>query len=188
MLLYSGTEGVVPSHAADYSVTWLEVSVSPQRVDDNTARRNRRIHVPHPEGPTWAVDGDTIYIPIDTLPEATQEYILGALEVLPRIGKSLRPYLARGLHFETLEEFSAFWEAERAAAAAPAGKPRRKKHSNYAKTFLALGRRDGFHCQHCHATKDIHIDHIIPVACGGIDALPNMQLLCQRCNARKGKR
>lgn len=34
MLLYSGTEGVVPSHAADYSVTWMEVNVSSSIVSD----------------------------------------------------------------------------------------------------------------------------------------------------------
>lgn len=162
--------------------------MSQQIVGNSHAKSNRRMQCPHPEGPTWAVDGDTIYITIDTLPEATDEYIRGALEVLPLVAKVLRPYLARGLSFETLKDLEAFWFAERDAAATTSGKPRRKRHSNYAKTFLALGRRDGFHCQHCHATRDIHIDHIISVACGGIDALPNMQLLCQRCNARKGKR
>lgn len=65
-------------------------------------------------------------------------------------------------------------------------RPQRKKHSNYAKTFLMIGRRDGFHCQHCRSTVDLQIDHIISVIKGGTNALPNLQLLCQPCNGKKG--
>ena len=62
----------------------------------------------------------------------------------------------------------------------------RKSHTNYARTFVAVGRRDGFHCQHCRSTVDLEIDHIIPVIKGGTNDLPNLQLLCQLCNGKKG--
>lgn len=63
---------------------------------------------------------------------------------------------------------------------------RRKPHTNYAKTFVKIGRRDGFHCQHCQKTVDLEIDHVIPVIKGGTNDLPNLQLLCQSCNGKKG--
>ena len=33
-----------------------------------------------------------------------------------------------------------------------------------------------------------HIDHIHPIAAGGTNAPDNLQLLCARCNSRKGAR
>jgi len=35
---------------------------------------------------------------------------------------------------------------------------------------------------------EFHVDHIIPRAMGGADVEENLQLLCPRCNARKGRR
>ena len=147
--------------------------------------------VPHPAGPIWYVDGETIYIPIDSLPEASQEFILGGVEMLARIGHLLRPYLEAGYAFETIFDFEKVYMQDlarrQAEQAQPkAEKPRRKKHSDYAKTFLKIGRRDGFHCQHCQKTVDLEIDHIIPVIKGGTNDLPNLQLLCQACNSKKG--
>ena len=63
---------------------------------------------------------------------------------------------------------------------------RRELASNYDLTFLELGRRDGFHCQHCHATKGLTIDHITPLIRGGTNDPDNLQLLCKTCNSRKG--
>ena len=35
---------------------------------------------------------------------------------------------------------------------------------------------------------EFHVDHIIPRALGGADVEENLQLLCPRCNTRKGRR
>ena len=63
---------------------------------------------------------------------------------------------------------------------------RRELASNYDITFLSIGRRDGFHCQHCGATSDLTIDHITPLVRGGSNELDNLQFLCKSCNSRKG--
>lgn len=58
---------------------------------------------------------------------------------------------------------------------------------NYHKTFVKLGRRDGFECANCgSSSSDLQIDHIIPVSSGGGNSLDNLQILCQSCNASKG--
>lgn len=56
----------------------------------------------------------------------------------------------------------------------------------------------GNRCLHCgcqcvppspaNAANEATIDHIVPVACGGLHALKNMQLLCRQCNSCKGDR
>jgi 5-methylcytosine-specific restriction endonuclease McrA len=57
----------------------------------------------------------------------------------------------------------------------------------------ALARRDGgFSCCGCGRAGDEddewHVDHIIPRSIGGADVEANCQLLCKRCNSRKGAR
>jgi len=39
-----------------------------------------------------------------------------------------------------------------------------------------------------HFKGEFHVDHIIPRAMGGADVEENLQLLCPRCNMRKGSR
>jgi 5-methylcytosine-specific restriction endonuclease McrA len=58
--------------------------------------------------------------------------------------------------------------------------------------------RDNFTCQKCglHPMREdrpwlpnlsrLHVDHIIPVAKGGLTELKNLQVLCDKCNLRKG--
>jgi hypothetical protein len=48
-------------------------------------------------------------------------------------------------------------------------------------------------CRNCgvHASAPgvvMHIDHVIPLAEGGTNALSNLQLLCAKCNLAKGKK
>jgi 5-methylcytosine-specific restriction endonuclease McrA len=54
----------------------------------------------------------------------------------------------------------------------------------------ALARRYGCKCLACglqmHA-HDLTIDHVVPKALGGADSFYNMQLLCSRCNYKKGQ-
>jgi len=51
--------------------------------------------------------------------------------------------------------------------------------------------RDNFTCCYCGVDGDfncLEIDHIIPVVKGGTNDTNNLQTLCYKCNARKGKR
>lgn len=43
-------------------------------------------------------------------------------------------------------------------------------------------------CCSCGSTENLHIDHIIPVAKGGINSETNVQILCQSCNLKKNAR
>jgi hypothetical protein len=45
--------------------------------------------------------------------------------------------------------------------------------------------RYGGVCAECGAEQYLEFDHIIPVAKGGSNAEPNVQLLCRRCNLKK---
>ena len=50
--------------------------------------------------------------------------------------------------------------------------------------------RDGHRCMECGAWLNrgaFHVDHIIPLAAGGVEwDLSNLELLCPTCNLRKG--
>lgn len=46
---------------------------------------------------------------------------------------------------------------------------------------------DGESAEH-YFDGEFHVDHIIPRALGGADVEENLQLLCPRCNTRKGTR
>lgn len=51
----------------------------------------------------------------------------------------------------------------------------------------SLVRQHGEKCAHCgKKTKNLTLDHIIPQRHGGPHALWNLQLLCRRCNLKKG--
>jgi 5-methylcytosine-specific restriction endonuclease McrA len=45
-------------------------------------------------------------------------------------------------------------------------------------------------CGYCNKSikRRFHVDHIIPLALGGPNIKPNLQLLCPSCNSRKGKK
>lgn len=48
--------------------------------------------------------------------------------------------------------------------------------------------RDRGACRRCGSTSRPTIDHVVPVARGGITGVTNLQVLCFPCNARKGTR
>ena len=55
-----------------------------------------------------------------------------------------------------------------------------------------IAKRDGYTCQNCGKYMPdgvgLHIDHIIPVSKGGKTVPSNLQVLCSKCNGRKGNR
>ena len=63
----------------------------------------------------------------------------------------------------------------------------RGKVSN--KMRFSIYARDGYRCRKCGAFGRyvrLEIDHIIPIAKGGITTYDNLQTLCHRCNVEKG--
>lgn len=46
--------------------------------------------------------------------------------------------------------------------------------------------RDGEKCVHCGATDNLEFDHILPFSRGGSSSEDNLQILCRRCNAKRG--
>lgn len=52
--------------------------------------------------------------------------------------------------------------------------------------------RDNFTCQSCGKYMPdevgLHIDHIVPIKLGGKSVESNLQVLCDKCNLRKGKK
>jgi hypothetical protein len=54
-----------------------------------------------------------------------------------------------------------------------------------------LFREAGYTCVHCGRRpppRELQIDHILPLACGGKNEETNFQVLCESCNCRKGAR
>jgi hypothetical protein len=51
---------------------------------------------------------------------------------------------------------------------------------------LEVWQRDGGRCVECDSQERLEFDHVIPVALGGANTARNLQLLCERCNRRKG--
>ena len=50
----------------------------------------------------------------------------------------------------------------------------------------ALFERDGKACKQCGCTDLLTIDHVVPLSRGGSNELENLQILCNKCNSRKG--
>lgn len=60
-------------------------------------------------------------------------------------------------------------------------------HDHFTEAQLqALVDQYGWACFRCGFPEDIEIDHIIPLACGGSNAIDNIQLLCCGCHRHKG--
>jgi hypothetical protein len=56
------------------------------------------------------------------------------------------------------------------------------------KVRLFVWQRDGGKCVECNGKGRLEFDHIIPVAEGGSSTERNIQLLCESCNRKKGKK
>lgn len=56
------------------------------------------------------------------------------------------------------------------------------------RTRFEVLRRDGFRCTYCGAApteKELHVDHVVPVALGGGDLPNNLTTACADCNLGK---
>ena len=60
-----------------------------------------------------------------------------------------------------------------------------KRH--YREWFRRLVELHGERCANCGAGEKLALDHVIPIAKGGLSKLDNLQLLCAQCNRIKGK-
>ena len=63
-------------------------------------------------------------------------------------------------------------------------KPGREYIPSDVKIFV--WRRDEGRCVECNSREHLEYDHIIPIAKGGSNTARNLQLLCERCNRKKG--
>ncbi len=53
------------------------------------------------------------------------------------------------------------------------------------KVRAAVMERDGNKCVYCGSTKNLQIDHVIPVASGGTNDVDNLRVLCKKHNIRR---
>ena len=71
-------------------------------------------------------------------------------------------------------------------------KPRSRKHVYRehipSKVKIFVWRRDQGQCVECGSKERLEYDHMIPVSKGGSNTARNLQLLCERCNRKKGAR
>lgn len=53
------------------------------------------------------------------------------------------------------------------------------------KMRFSIFNRDHNRCLKCHSSRNLEIDHIIPISKGGKSTYDNLQTLCKRCNKNK---
>lgn len=52
----------------------------------------------------------------------------------------------------------------------------------------SIHNRDNYTCQYCGSTKNLSVDHILPVSRGGLSTWENTVTACQPCNSKKGNK
>ena len=99
----------------------------------------------------------------------------------------LRRFLARSV---TVPEYIPCWLPTAYKRGVPPQIKRRERatlQANYAAWYAQLTAKHGERCLNCGADTDLAIDHVLPVAKGGLSQPENLQLLCKTCNNLKGK-
>lgn len=68
-------------------------------------------------------------------------------------------------------------------------KIRRTKEQAYGESWAVIRervkKRDGYKCCLCGRCEFLQVDHIIPVAKGGVTAMHNLWTLCDLCHAQR---
>lgn len=155
------------------------------------------LSVKYADGSEWLVTQCEIVIPVSQARHLQSDLLLDRVQdLLVRID-ALKPYMdawmdERSIHtLDQAERYvKVYKEREQRREAAHSQIPLLRKdiQKNYDAYFMAIGRRDGFHCQRCRTTYKLTIEHIIAVSNGGTNDLDNLQLLCLSCNCSKGDR
>jgi len=65
------------------------------------------------------------------------------------------------------------------------GTRQQRGYSNQWVTLSAKLRKAQPWCTYCGKTHDLTLDHIVPLARGGTNAVTNLRVLCRSCNGRK---
>ena len=72
------------------------------------------------------------------------------------------------------------------AVRTPASNKKKTRELVSSEVQRAVWRRDQGKCVKCRSGDAIHYDHIIPVSKGGSNSVNNIQILCAKCNMKKG--
>ena len=66
--------------------------------------------------------------------------------------------------------------------------PPERRHFEAMKPTISAGLFDKYNnkCAQCGSSEKLEIDHIIPIARGGSNETTNLQILCRKCNRKKG--
>lgn len=57
--------------------------------------------------------------------------------------------------------------------------------AEWAALVAAVKKRDGYKCVLCPCTQYLQVDHIIPVARGGLSIMKNLWTLCDICHSKR---
>jgi hypothetical protein len=93
---------------------------------------------------------------------------------------------AKAIQAERKHQADLTW-AKRVVADESFGRSTPRRESIPASVRHSVWTRDGGQCVECGSNEKLEFDHIIPFADGGSNTERNLQLLCERCNRRKGK-
>jgi len=164
-------------------LVWFQASAT-------TVTRNRREEDAH-DGQLFVTNLRTVF----TSRTAPNEVPMGALNAVEVEGDHL--YLTGKTQSNSCE----FWLDRAEVAAAHVRRAIRVFHRQVDVGFENGGsrhipqdvkqlvwQRDGGKCVQCGAPDYLEFDHIIPVSKGGANTVPNVQLLCRRCNLKKADR
>lgn len=86
--------------------------------------------------------------------------------------------------------FAPRWMAQPYKRGVPPQIKRRERNTlrrHYTEWYDGLVAQYDAACANCGATEQLVVDHVLPIAKGGLSAYANLQLLCAECNRIKGK-